>query len=72
MVEEECYYVESVGGGVDENIPSTSFPHMLSTAHVHMPTFTLFIYHFHPSQMLKMCIYKFPTSQMLMLHNLLL
>jgi hypothetical protein len=39
MVEEECYYVESKGGGVDENTPSTSFPHMLSIAHVHMPTF---------------------------------
>jgi hypothetical protein len=24
MVEEECYYVENVGGGVDENISSTS------------------------------------------------
>jgi hypothetical protein len=38
MVEEECYYVENVGGGIDENIPSTSFPHMLSTTHVHIPS----------------------------------
>jgi hypothetical protein len=38
MVEEECYYVEIVGG-VDENTPSTSFLHMLSIALVHMPTF---------------------------------
>jgi hypothetical protein len=37
MVEEECYYVESVGG-VDENTPSTSFPHMLLVALVHMLT----------------------------------
>jgi hypothetical protein len=39
MVEEECYYVESVGG-VDENTPSTSFLHMLLVARIHMPTST--------------------------------
>jgi hypothetical protein len=40
MVEEECYRVKSVGGGVDENTPSTSFFHMLSTAPVPMPIST--------------------------------
>jgi hypothetical protein len=35
MVEKECYHVESVGR-VDENIPSTSFLHMLLTTLVHM------------------------------------
>jgi hypothetical protein len=39
MVEEECYYVKSAGG-VDENTPSTSFPRMLLTTHVHKPTST--------------------------------
>jgi hypothetical protein len=34
---EEWYYVESVGG-VDENTPSTSFPHMLLATLVHMST----------------------------------
>jgi hypothetical protein len=28
-------------GGVDENTPSTSFPHMLLATLVHMPTFAL-------------------------------
>jgi hypothetical protein len=37
MVEEECYYVESVGGGIDVNTPSTSFLNMLSNAPVPMP-----------------------------------
>jgi hypothetical protein len=61
MVEEECYYVESVGG-VDENTPSTSFPHMLLAALVHMNRFLpLFMCHLHPFQMLKVCICDFPT-----------
>ncbi len=40
MVEQECYYVKSVGG-VDGNTASTSFPHMLLTTHVHKPTSAL-------------------------------
>jgi hypothetical protein len=39
MVEKECYYVKSVGG-VHENIPSTSFFHMLLATHVHKSTFS--------------------------------
>lgn len=62
MVEEEQCYVESVGG-IDENIPSTSPIHMLSVS-VHM--------HLHLSQMLKVCICKLPTCQMMMFHSLLL
>jgi hypothetical protein len=40
MVEQECYYVKSVGG-VDGNTPSTSLPHMLLTTPVHKPTSAL-------------------------------
>ncbi len=38
MVEKECYYVKSVGG-VHENIPLTSFFHMLLTTPIHKLTF---------------------------------
>jgi hypothetical protein len=37
MVEEECYHVENVGK-IDENIPSTSFFHMLLATLVHVIT----------------------------------
>jgi hypothetical protein len=40
MVEEDVYYVESVGG-IDENTPSTSYPHMFSAAPIHMSTSAL-------------------------------
>jgi hypothetical protein len=40
MVEEECYYVENVSG-INENTPSTSFPHMLLVAPIHISTYTL-------------------------------
>jgi hypothetical protein len=62
MVEEEQCYVESVGED-DADTPSTSYVYMLSTS---------FIYQLHLFQILRVCICKFPTCQMMIFDSLLL
>ncbi len=71
MVEEECYYVKNVGG-VHENIPSTSFPHMMLVALIHMSTSTFVHVPSSSISDVESVHCRLPTSRMSMFHNLLL